>query len=102
MNFSRNPGAILLGIYLVLSGLSSLVNLQFTGIEMVLATVAAAAGILFLFGRGWMPSGLGRWLLAVYLLLLGLSALLSFKFDGLGIILNLLAMASGLLVLADR
>ncbi len=102
MNFSRNPGAILLGIYLVLSGLSSLVNLKFTGIEMVLAAVAAASGILFLFGRGWMPSGLGRWLLAVYLLLLGLSALLSFTFDGMGIILNLLAMASGLLVLADQ
>jgi hypothetical protein len=102
MNFTRNPGAILLGIYLALSGLASLVDLRFNGIDLVLATIAVAAGILFLFGRGWMPSGLGRWLLAVYLLLLGLSTLLSFRFNGLEILLNLLAMASGLLILADH
>ena len=102
MNFTRNPGAILLGIYLVLSGLASLVSLRFTGIDLVIAAVAAAAGVLFLFGRGWMPTGLGRWLLAVYLLLIGLSALLSFNFKGFGIIRNLLAMAAGLLILADQ
>lgn len=102
MNFSRNPGAILLGIYLVLSGLSSLVDLRFTGFELVLAAIAATAGVLFLFGRGWMPNGLSRWLLAVYLVLVGVTALVSISFDGKALVLNILAMAAGLLILVDQ
>jgi len=102
MNFSRNPGAILLGIYLVLRGLSSLVDLRFTGFELVLAAIAATAGVLFLFGRGWMPNGLSRWLLAVYLVLIGLTALVSINFDGKALVLNILAMAAGLLILVDQ
>jgi hypothetical protein len=50
IRLSRNLGLMVLGIWLVLWGLSSL-GLSFPGIAVVLAILAIAAGLLLLIGR---------------------------------------------------
>ena len=49
MRFNRNLGFLLLGIYLVLIGLSAFINLG--GIGQILSILALAAGILILIDR---------------------------------------------------
>lgn len=47
----RGLGMTLLGIWLLLEGLVSIVNLHFTGLGILLGILALVAGILILLGR---------------------------------------------------
>jgi hypothetical protein len=47
-------------------------------------------------------SSLGRLLLAVFLLLYGLTAILKLSFEGLPIVMAILAIAAGVCLLLDR
>lgn len=49
-----------------------------------------------------LPKNLGMVLLAIWLILTGLIALLSFSFAGLSIIMAILALAAGVLLLLGR
>jgi hypothetical protein len=51
MRLTRNIGMLLLAIWLVLTGLTPLVNLGFSGLGTVMAILAIAAGVLILVGR---------------------------------------------------
>jgi hypothetical protein len=48
---NRNLGFLLLGIWLILHGLISLLSLSFSGIGTLMALLALAAGVLILIGR---------------------------------------------------
>lgn len=48
------------------------------------------------------PSRWARYVLAAYLILVGLSHLLGLHFYGIGIVLGLLALAAGILILLGR
>jgi hypothetical protein len=48
---TRSIGILLLGAWLVLQGLLSLVHFNFMGMDMVMGILALAAGILLLVGR---------------------------------------------------
>jgi hypothetical protein len=48
---TRNLGMLLLGGWLILTGLVPLFHLSFSGLSTVLAVVAVAAGVLILAGR---------------------------------------------------
>jgi hypothetical protein len=48
---TRNTGMLLLGIWLVLTGLISLLQLSFAGLGMLMAILALAAGVMVLMGR---------------------------------------------------
>jgi hypothetical protein len=49
MNFSKNIGMLLLGIWLVVSGVATLVPaLYFNGLGTILAILAAVAGVFIL------------------------------------------------------
>lgn len=159
MRLPKNLGFILLAIWLVIRGLVALISLSFAGLDIILAVLAVAAGILILFGLrgkrlarprnlgllllgiwlilpavlqllgespGWTdlllaslavaagalllfdilrasPLGdLGVLLLAVWLLLTGLVALVGLSFSGLSIVLGLLALLGGILLLVGR
>jgi len=52
--------------------------------------------------RSLLPRGLGRWLLAVWLVAAGALPLLGVNNPKLGIVLNLTAIAAGVLLLMDR
>ncbi len=45
---------------------------------------------------------LGFLLLAIFLILYGLSTLFGFTFSGLGVVLGILALAAGILILFER
>ena len=48
----RNLGNILLAVWLILVGLLPLLNISFSGSDLILAILAIAAGILLKVGRG--------------------------------------------------
>jgi hypothetical protein len=51
MKLPGNLGMILLGVWLVLTGLVALFSFSFPAMPMVMAILALAAGILILIGR---------------------------------------------------
>ena len=51
MKPTKNLGMLLLGIWLIASGLIPLLNLSFSGLGTVMAVLAIAAGALIVIGR---------------------------------------------------
>jgi hypothetical protein len=51
MKVTRSLGMLLLGIWLILSGLIPLLGLGFSGLGTLMAILAVAAGALILLGR---------------------------------------------------
>ena len=51
MKITRSIGMLLLAIWLVLTGLTPLLNFGFSGMQTVMAILAIAAGVLILVGR---------------------------------------------------
>lgn len=51
MKPTKNLGMLLLGIWLILTGLIPLLNLDFSGIGTLMAVLAIAAGVLISLGR---------------------------------------------------
>lgn len=96
-------GFILLALWLILTGLLPLLNISFSGLELLMGLLAIAAGALLIWKPGKLsgPRNLGILLLGIWLLLMGLIALLSLSFRFSELILNLLAIAAGALLLAS-
>ena len=51
MRLTRNVGMLLLGIWLILTGLLQVASISIPGIGIILALLAIVAGILILIGR---------------------------------------------------
>lgn len=104
MKITKNLGMILLAIWLILSGLISLFGLSFNGSQIVLAILAIAAGVVILSNRfnGKFTGNIGRTLLGVWLVLQGLITLFNFSFNGLDLLIGVLALAAGVLLLLGR
>jgi hypothetical protein len=51
MKLTKNLGMLLLGIWLILSGLIPLLNLSFSGLGTLMAILAIAAGVFILLER---------------------------------------------------
>ena len=51
VRLTKNLGMLLLGIWLIISGLVPLLNLSFNGLGTLMAVLALAAGALILAGR---------------------------------------------------
>ena len=51
MKMNRNIGMLLLAIWLILTGLIPLLNFSFSGLGVLMAALAIAAGILIIVGR---------------------------------------------------
>ena len=51
MKMTRNIGMLLLGIWLILTGIIPFVHLGFSGLSTLMAILALAAGIAILVGR---------------------------------------------------
>jgi hypothetical protein len=112
MFFNRNLGLLLLAIWLILEGLLSLLGASNPAINLIMAILALAAGILILLGpTNWSARGRrsievtrspGMLLLAIWLILTGLLALLTISLPGIGLILAVIALAAGILILIGR
>ena len=51
MRLTRNVGMLLLGIWLILTGLLQVASISIAGIGVIMALLAIVAGILILIGR---------------------------------------------------
>jgi hypothetical protein len=51
MKVTRNLGMLLLGVWLIATGLIPLLNLSFSGLGTIMAVLAIAAGVLIIVGR---------------------------------------------------
>jgi hypothetical protein len=100
----KNLGNILLAVWLILVGLLPLLNLRFSGSDLILPVLAIAAGVLILVGRGRvkLSGNLGVLLLGVWLILYGVLPLLKISFPAAGVVLGVLAIAAGVLLLLNR
>lgn len=93
---------IVLSIWLIATGLLAVADVGFSGAGLVLNLLAIAAGALILLqGESW-SAKIGMILLGVWLVARGLGALVGFSFQGIGLIMNLLAIAAGVLILLKR
>jgi len=101
MRLNKNLGVVLLGIWLIATGLFPLLNVSFTGSSLLLALLAIGAGVLMLVGTrgGKLPRNLGTLLLSIWLIVTGLFPLLNIRFVNSGLLLALLAIAAGVLLL---
>jgi hypothetical protein len=111
MRLTNNIGMILLAIWLILMGLLPLLSISIAGIDLILAILAIAAGVLILLiptggtrrlGSVRLSSNLGMLLLAIWLIVTGLLPLLSLSIPAIGTILAVLAIAAGVLILMGR
>jgi hypothetical protein len=51
MKFTKNLGMLLLGIWLIINGLTPLLNLSFSGLGTLMAVLALAAGVFIIVGK---------------------------------------------------
>ena len=51
MKLTKNIGFLVLGIWLILTGLIPLLHLSFSGLSTIMAAAAIAAGALIIIGR---------------------------------------------------
>jgi hypothetical protein len=51
LRMKKSAGMLLLAIWLILQGLSSLIGFSFPGLGVIMAVLALVAGILLLLGR---------------------------------------------------
>ena len=51
MKSTKNLGVLLLGLWLILTGLQSLVHISIPGLGLIMAVLALAAGVLLIAGR---------------------------------------------------
>lgn len=98
----NNLGLFLLAIWLVADSLVRLLNISFTGSDVILSLLALAAGVVILLGARKLSHNLGLLVLSIWLILTGLLPLISLSFDGLSVVMALLALAAGVLLLLRR
>lgn len=96
---SYSIGWILAAVYLILRGLTSILSLSFTGLGLVLAILALAAGVLLLLRMPRIKSHIGYLLFFVWLVLVGLAGLVSL--GQLGMVIDIVALAAGILLILD-
>jgi len=92
---------ILLGVWLIVTGLVYLGGLRFASSGTLLAALGAITGLLLILAdqseKLW--PRLGSIILGLWLLTNGLFALFHLHFSGSGVILEVLAVAAGVLIL---
>lgn len=102
MKISENLGTLLLGIWLLATGLISLTNISIPIISNILPLFAFIAGLLILLGSVKLPDSLGVIILAVWLILKGLTPFIAVSIPFYGLALNLFAIGAGLLIILRR
>jgi len=95
---------VLLGIWLVLTGLLHLGGFAFTHSGTILAVLGIVTGILFFFAdrSEKLATQMGSILLGIWLVVNGLVPLVHVRFTGIGVILAVLSVAAGVMVLIFR
>jgi hypothetical protein len=94
---SNNIGWILAAVYLILVGLSGLVNFSFSGMGVMMAVLAIIAGVVLLIDWPGFSHHTGFILFCIWLILVGLTGLVSLA--DLSVVTAIIAIASGILMI---
>ena len=99
---SKRVALIVLAVWLIGTGVFALIDVALTGAGLVLNVLAIAGGALILLqGDDW-SAKIGMILLGVWLALQGLVAVTGVTFQGIDLVLNLLALGAGVLILIEE
>jgi hypothetical protein len=99
---NNDLGLRLLGTWLIVSGLLSLLSVGGAVVGIIVDVLAIAAGVVILIvWRRW-PARVGMLLLATWLIVSALLSLLRFGFPGSGTVLAVLAVAAGVAILTEE
>jgi hypothetical protein len=95
---------ILLGAWLVMTGLIALAGLSFRGSSTIMALVAVVAGVLLLLvdRNAKLSARAADIVLGIWLIAIGLLPLINIRFRGMHTVLDTLALVAGVLVLIRR
>ena len=102
MKISENLGILFLGIWLILSGLFSLLNVHVPIMANLLPLLAVIAGLLILLGSVQPARSLGFILLGIWLVLKGLSPFIYVHIPYFAYLVDLLGIVGGILILLRR
>lgn len=103
MKLSGKLGTFLLAIWLILTGLLPLININIPSGDIILALIGIVAGLLIILEIRQQPSkNIGRLSVSIYLILIGVFGLLSVTFPAKEIVLAVVALAAGVLLLLGR
>ena len=92
-------GWTLAAVYLIARGLASILSMSFSGLDLILAILALTAGVLLLIRMGKIKNKIGYLLFFVWLILVGLAGLVSL--GQLGLVIDITALAAGILLILD-
>ena len=102
MKLSENLGSLFLGIWLIVSGLLSLLDMHLPVLANILPLIAVVTGLLIIMGSPELPKSLGFILLGVWLVLHGLSPFIYVDIPYFSYIVDVVAVAAGILILLRR
>jgi len=102
MSLNKNLGLLLLGIWLVVMGLFSLLPVGGAVIGIIVNVLALVAGLVILFLWSAWTARIGMVVLGIWLIFSALLSLLNTGFAGSGVILAGLAIVAGIAILIER
>lgn len=104
MKILNNAGMILLSIWLIASGLVTVLRIQFRNSTVILSVLAVLAGILILFRirDSKVTINLGMLSLSIWLILQGMIPLLHATFPASEFIMAAFALGAGILLLVGQ
>jgi hypothetical protein len=95
---------VMLGAWLILTGLIALTDFNFNASSTILALVAAVAGVLLILAdrNVKFPTHIPDFVLGLWLVLMGLFSLLNIHFRGSHALLEVIALIAGVLIIIRR
>lgn len=99
---TKRIALIVLSVWLILSGLFSLTGAGFAEAGLVLNLLAIVAGALLLLQADSWSARIGMILLGVWLVVRGLLGVVDVGLQGIGLVMDLLAIAAGVLILTEK
>jgi len=97
---SNNDGWIPAAVFLIVFGLTGLINIRFPGISSIITALTIAVGVVLLIGWPGFRHHMGFILFCVWLTLVDLTGLVSL--GNFGIITAILAFVSGILLILNE
>ncbi|MCD6117511.1 hypothetical protein J7K93_10885 [bacterium] len=102
MKASEQIGSIFIGLWLILSGLVTMLKISNNTLNIAIAVMALVAGVLFLMSRSHIKGRLGTFLLGIWLIGAGSKPVVAVHFPLYTVIFGILAIAAGVLILIDQ
>ena len=102
LGLTKRVALIVLSVWLIATGLFAVADIGFASAGLILNLLAIVAGVLILLQAEKWSAQIGMTLLGIWLAATGLMPLIAINIQAIGLVLNLLAIAAGVLILVER